>query len=506
MIPVLSEDNARKLDKKTASSGHLSEPELMENAGRKVAEYFIEKVSHPFKQKVVIVCGKGNNGGDGIVAHYYLQQFGVDSTLLLISKSQLESDLFSCYAIESETIKYFDDLTNNEKYDCAIDSVFGIGLKREITGKYRDVIQFINLHSKIIAVDIASGLYCDTGKIGGVSVNADVTITMGYPKLGQFLNDGITCSGKVEIVDIGFKDIDDEDLTAFQIDENDIANKLKSYPPSSHKYSRGRVGILSGSIGMTGAGILVNQSAGRSGCGIIRTAVPMSLNTIFETSLVNSITNPIDDKSRGYLNFDNYTKVKELADWAEILIVGPGLSTEIDSQKLISRVLIETKKPTVLDASGFEPLVSGLLKISDLPKQTILTPHIGEYSRIFGFDALQVKDNPAEACKLIIEKLDGRTLLLKGNPTIIVSSSGKLYFVNNGTPILATAGTGDVLTGIIGGLLAQQYSADDSAIIGAFVHAEAGRMFEQEISQIGLVASDLVELIPEAFQRILDAS
>ena len=506
MTPILSEDDARILDKKTSEGGHLSESELMENAGRKVAEYFVERVNQPFKQKVVIVCGKGNNGGDGIVTHFYLQKFGVISTLLLISKTQVESDLFNRYDIDLDTITYFSEIHKLQKFDWAIDSVFGIGLKREITGQYYEIIEFINSHQNIIAVDIPSGLFCDTGKIGGISVDADVTITMGYPKLCHFLNDGITCSGKVEVEDIGFKDIDEKDITAYQVYENDIANNLKTYSPNSHKYSRGRVGILAGSRGMTGAGILANQSAGRSGCGIIRTAIPLSLNTVFESALVNSITNPIEDESRGYLNIDNYPQVKEFVDWADILIVGPGLSTEKDSQKLISRVLIETQQHTVLDASGFEPLISGFLKISDLPKQTILTPHIGEFSRIFGFDIEQVKDNPIECCKSVIEKLSGRTLLLKGNPTIIVSSIGKLYFVNNGTPILATAGTGDVLTGIIGGLLAQQYSEDDSAIIGAFIHGEAGEIFEQEISQIGLVASDLVDLIPEAFQRILDAN
>lgn len=501
MIPVLSEIEARELDQQTIQSGHLSEQGLMENAGRLSAQHFVDIIPDCFNKKVLVTAGKGNNGGDGIIVHYYLQKYGVTSTLLVMSESELKRPLFQRYDIPGDTVKILDETLEFGEYDWIVDAIFGIGLSRPVEGRYAGLLQQIATHNNVISIDIPSGIYTDTGITAGISVKAQCTVTMGYPKSGHFLNDGLRAAGELKVLDIGFKPSGQDQFTKFQITKQDVSNIIRPVDIHAYKYSKGRLVLFAGSKGMTGAAVLAANAAYRTGCGIIHCVIPDSINTIIETLLLETLTCPVDDEGRGYLLEKDYANVADGLKWGDVLLCGPGLSTDSSSIKLTGKVLKQNDKPLILDASGFEPLISGSLSIKDLPRNSILTPHKGEFARLFNLGVDEVNHDPVGCCENILHQLEGRILILKGAPTIIVTSSGQLLFMTHGSPLLATAGTGDVLTGILGGLLAQGYSAEDAAILGTFLHAESAHIFGKDYSN-GLIASDLVDLIPIAIKNL----
>lgn len=503
MIPVLTKQQARMLDEKTIQTG-TSESELMHNAGRGIARFFLEEIIDPFSQKVLVVAGSGNNGGDAIIAHHFLLEYGINSTLYLIEKSQLDSELLDTYTINKDEILIFEEDNRIPETDWVIEGIFGIGLKREVSGIFVDLIHQINQNENVISVDLPSGIYCDTGKTAGISIHADLTLTIGYPKIGHLLIDGVNSTGELHILDIGFTELQLETRTTQLLTIDDIAELIHPYPEDAHKYSKGKVGMYAGSIGMTGAGILSANSTLKVGAGISRMVVPKSLNSIFEENLIEVITEPLDDNNLGYLSIDNLDNLEKISKWCDCFVCGPGLSPKQESIKLIQSILKKYKKPLILDGAGFTPITNGLISIFELSQNTILTPHHAEFAAMFNISIDEVKDNPIGSVKGIISDLNGRVLILKGAPTIICNSFGKIEICNFGTPILATAGTGDVLSGILGGLVAQGYSIDDAARIGVFLHSTAGLIYADTISERGMFASDLLEFIPIAWQVLLD--
>ncbi len=503
MITILSENQARQLDEQTIQSG-LSESKLMKNAGMVISRFFLDEVIDPFSQSVLVVAGKGNNGGDAIIAHHFLLKFGINSQLMVIQESQLHSPLLTEYPLRSEEILIYEKEKILPETDWIIEGIFGIGLKRDITGIYAELINEINQQENVISVDIPSGIQCDTGMSANINIQADKTLTMGYPKIGNLINDGLNAAGELHIMDIGFTELRKEAEKIQLLTIPDGAQYIQPYPRDSHKYSRGKVGVLAGSIGMTGAGILTANSTLKAGAGITRIAVPESLNTVFETNLIEVITIPMADNNSGILTMENKNKIKELSKWCDCLVCGPGLSSEDKTTELTRYLLTETQKSIILDGSGFNPIINGSMKISELSQNTILTPHLSEFSAIFSLDIERVRNDPITALQSVTENLYGRVLILKGSPTFIVTSSESIEICNMGSPVLATAGTGDVLAGLLGGLVAQGYAVDIAARIGVTLHAIAGELYLKSISERGMCAGDLINLIPSAWDVLLN--
>jgi len=505
MIPILSETEARKLDQATIASGLLKGANLMENAGRQSARYFVDHIPDIYSQSVLVVSGKGNNGGDGIVMHHYLLKYGIDSTLLLMSESEMERDVIKSHQITGKTIKLYQNEFDLQDFSWIVDALFGIGLRRNISGEYESLIGRMNACKNVISIDIPSGIFTDTGTIGGCAIKAQKTFTMGFPKSGHFLNDGISHTGNLEIFDIGFREYAKDDITKKLTTKDDVRHCLQPHPKQANKYSRGKLVTLAGSKGMTGAAILACRSAYRTGCGIIRSIVPESLNSIFEPALIEIITVPIEDRNAGFLNLDSFDEINSKMNWGDVLICGPGLSSDDSAVELVAEILKSWKKPLVLDATGFEPLIKGSVKISQISEKSILSPHLNEFCRLFRMDKEEVLTNRLAVLESVSDQLRGRVLILKGAPTLILTSSGVIEFMTEGNPILATAGTGDVLSGILGGLLAQHYSLDDSAMIATRIHANAGNLFIKDRGPKGLVASDLINYIPEVYAALSTA-
>ena len=286
MIPVFSQKDAFALDKFTISSNYLSEAQLLDNAGKCIAQFILENIQNPFNQNFIVIAGPGNNGGDAIICHYYLHHYGVSSKLLLFSNKQKQHWIFNQYAIDAKSIECFTNEYNVDPKAWYVDGIFGIGLKRDIGGIYKKLIVSLSDCPKIISIDMPSGVYCDTGLIAGSNIHADSTLTMGYPKLGHFFNDGLESCGELHVLDIGFKPLTKLHNYLQLINLDDVWDLAPVYLKNTHKYNRGKLLTIAGSSGYTGAGILAIQSACKTGAGIIKAIVPESLNAIFESNLM----------------------------------------------------------------------------------------------------------------------------------------------------------------------------------------------------------------------------
>ena len=502
MITVFSQKDAFAFDELTITSKHSTERELMDNAGRSIAQFIVETIEDPFNQKFIVLSGPGNNGGDAIISHYYLNLYGVQSELLLLNEKQKQSWIFKQYSIDADTLGiYSDECRFNPEY-WYVDGIFGIGLKRTVEGRYKDVIDKLSDCPNMIAIDIPSGIYCDTGTIAGTNLQAEYTLTMGHPKLAHFFNEGLEYSGDLHVLDIGFKQLSKTQDYIQIIEPEDAGNISPVHSENSNKYSRGKLISIAGASGYTGACILAVQAAGKTGAGIIKAIIPESLNSIFETALIETITIPIPDNNSGYFSLENTADILKEVQWADAILFGPGLAAGKKSAEWMADILKKIQQPLVMDASGFLPLIEKKIQFGDLPPETILTPHYAEFSRIFNMDVKKVWEDPISAVREIISILGGRVLILKGATNIIVTSQGELLLMNYGTPLLATAGTGDVLSGILASAVVQGLSVDDAAIFGTFLHADCANQYEELTSIMGLTATDLLLMIPYALESL----
>jgi len=504
MIPVLSKLEAQYLDESTISSGTKSAFNLMKSAGNEVAIWFMENIPSPFKKEILIIAGKGNNGGDGIVAHHYLIEYGIKSTLMLMDKAELDRELLVDYNIPIETINIFEEDVPLPGHDWLIDSVFGIGLKRSVMGRYKKLITKMNLSKNIISVDIPSGLFTDTGLVGGLSIKSKFTITMGYEKYAHYLNSGRDMSGDVAVVDIGFKSIKQSDIVIQKIQQCDIIRILKEVKHNIYKYAKGKVSIVAGSNGMSGAAILTSQGALRSGCGIIKLFTPDRINSEIKTNMPEIISFPLANIDDGIVSSSHLPTILENMYVDGILLIGPGLGNNIATTEATGELIQSYNGRLILDASGFNPLINGIINLDDLPDESILTPHYGEFSRLFGLDINEVCDDPVRSLQKVKDKVGNKIIILKGSPTFITSGTGQIYMVSNGLSLLATAGTGDVHSGMTAGFFAQNYSALESSILASFIHAETSQYYKKQIGSVGMTASDISYLISSTMESILN--
>ena len=502
MIPVFTQNDAFSLDEFTITSNYLSEAKLMDNAGRSIAQFIVENIHNSFHKKFVVIAGPGNNGGDAIICHYYLHHYGVSSQLLLFSKKQKEIWIFKQYSIDDDSIEFFTNEYQLDPETWYVDGIFGIGLKRAVTGIYKELVENLSDCPQIISIDIPSGVYCDTGLTADNNIHANFTLTMGYPKLGHFFNDGLESCGELHVFDIGFKPLIKLHDYIKLVSRDDVRNLAPVYSENTHKYNRGKLLTIAGSSGYTGACILAVKAAGKTGAGIIKAIVPESLNTIFESALIEAITIPLNGHKPGTFTIENINDIINEIQWADAVLFGPGLNIEKESAEWMAQVLRKIQKPLILDASGFLPLIANKIQISELPIETILTPHYSEFSRIFDLDVRTVMDDPISAVKKVISLLDGRVLILKGPTNIILTSKGNILIMNHGSSLLATAGTGDVLSGILGALTAQGLFIDDASIFATYLHGECAHQYNELVSYDGLTATDLSPMIPHALETI----
>lgn len=482
---------------------------LMENAGKNAAERIIDLVSPKKSEFIYVIAGKGNNAGDGFVIsrHLAINGFKVKVYLLYGSKD-FKDDCLSNYNLlmNLSSIKKV-EIVNLEEYDkdpdflnqsspVIIDSLFGIGFKGEIEDKAKNLFSKINnLSNKtVISIDIVSGLY-DHNLCEGC-LKSDYTITMGVKKFATLFGKGKEISGNISVVNIGLpEEVFDEENTEkiFEIDKKDVEKILPVRAWDSNKYTNGKLFILTGSVGFTGASYLSSIAALRVGCGAVVVGIPKSLNNIMESKTTEIITLPLETDY--YLTDESFHIISEKMKWSDAMLVGPGMGRNIKSIELIHKVLKTYDKKLIIDADGIYAMKNCLDLFKQTKAEIILTPHYGEFANLIGVGLDEIKKDFYNISKQFAKEYN-TVLVLKNSPSVITDGKG-FYINSSGKENLATVGTGDVLAGIISGLTAANSSILNAAIAGTFLHGMCGDFLYKIHGCNSTIASDLLDVIPK---------
>ena len=493
MINVLNSNQSKRLDALSINQ-NFDLDNLIDNAGKSLSIHILENVSNPFNKTFLCISGIGNNGLDSIVCNYYLNKNNVKSDVLIINPDMINSKYLKKYASKFKYLN-IDNVDDLSKYDWIVDGMFGTGFNRDMEGLYLKLSKKLENHKNILSIDIPSGVYTDTGNSANSHIKARETITFTYPKICHFFGDGYANSGELHIYPIGHLDNYNNDVNIELIERLDICSLIKSENKNSNKYSNKKVISVCGSKRYTGALLLSNSSAMRSGVKILRKIIPSSLKEI-SFQHFESIDILIEDENKGYLGLEDYDKIIKELLWSDTLLIGPGLDESKDSVLLMSKILKSYAGLCIIDASAFLPIINGELEINDIPEYSILTPHYGEFAKILNISIDELHNNTIEILDEFSKKLSNRILILKGPNTVIMTGSGNKYIIDNGNSLLSTAGTGDVLSGIITGYLSNGYSLLDSSILGAYLHSECSSYLSKR-GYDTIIASDLLPLIPK---------
>ena len=510
MRPVLSPEEMRRMDAYTIETLGVPSSTLMELAGKGVAEALEEALGGVEGKAVVVVSGKGNNGGDGLVAARWLHFKGARvKVFLLAEKAKLKGDPKTYLApLEKLGVPVVEVLEPSEEAerevaeaDAVVDAVFGTGFSGEPRGVYAWAISKINeTQGLIVAVDIPSGVEGETGKVHGEAVAADLTVTMAHPKLGHYLYPGRLFTGELRVVDIGIPPSLDATATRFLLEAEDVGSWLPRRWGPENKRHFGRLAVVAGSWQYSGAALLAAAGALRSGVGLLYLVVPESLKPHLVGRLPEAILVEAPERE-GSFSPGLSEVVKGLEP--DAVVLGPGLGRKPWTREAVLEALRELQVPVVLDADGLWA-VSGELDevLGERQESLVLTPHPGEMRFLVGGEPAEIDAERVKVAEGFARP--GAVLVLKGAPTVI-AEPGLTYLNPTGNPGMAVGGSGDVLAGVIGSLLAQGVPPLQAAAAGAFLHGLAGDKAAEAKTQPGLTPWDLVEFLPEALKDVLSS-
>jgi NAD(P)H-hydrate epimerase len=504
MIKVVTAEQMGDIDRRCAEGG-LPTRVLMENAGRAVAQEVRKAVGSAIGRRVVLLVGPGNNGGDGLVAARYLHDWGAKVHAYLYHR-KMDGDDNLRLALE-RGIPCTDDLSSIEPLlpsaDVVIDALFGTGKLRPLEGEAKEVLQRVRAvkegHSQplIVALDLPSGLDADSGAIDPTCLPADITVTMGFPKVGLFSFPGAEKVGRLTIADIGFPQSLAEDIPLELITPEGVASLLPRRPADANKGTFGRVLIAAGSLNYIGAAYLACQGAMRVGAGLVTLATPKSLQPILAAKLTEATYAPLPEAEPGIVHTEAAQVLLEWLKGYNILLLGCGLGQSPQAVEFIRSSLFSLPqgKPFVLDADGLNALAKTPEWWQRLKERGVLTPHPGEMSRLTGLAIPQIQGERIGVSREHAAKWQ-QTVVLKGAHTVISSPDGMTRLSPIANAGLASAGTGDVLSGAIAGLMAQGLSPFAAAVCGVYLHATAGELAKEELGDAGMLATDLLPKLP----------
>lgn len=513
-MKVATAEQMQELDRKAIEAYRIPGILLMENAGRGATEEILSAFPDLSKKKVAVIAGKGNNGGDGFVIARHLMNKGISVKVILLTdpkslRGDAETNHYIFHRMKGEVIpspstKDYQKVKRDvEKADLLIDAIFGTGLDAEVRGYYREVIDHLNtLQKPIVAIDIPSGLNANTGKPLGVAVRATLTVTFGLPKMGLLLSPGADYVGTLKVVDIGIpKNLVEEEKIQAHLLEKEEVRRFLSIPrrPDTHKGDYGHLLVIAGSVGKTGAAAMVCEAALRMGAGLVTLAIPKSLNAIMEMKLTEVMTEPLPETPKQTLSLRAFHSILRLCENKKAVVIGPGLGTFKETQSLILKLIKTIDLPMIIDADGLNALATQpkLLPISN--RSIVLTPHPGEMARLIHSTVREVQENRIGVSKNFSQSSHAY-LILKGYRSLIVTPKGEVYINPTGNSGLATGGTGDVLSGMIGGLVCQGFDLLSSLQASVFLHGLAGDQVARELGEKSLVATDLIRKIPALLQ------
>lgn len=510
MYWVASANQIHNIEEEAVRQQGITLRDLMEKAGKSIAEEAIKGLEKGMK--VLVISGKGNNGGDGFVAARYIAEAGYKvEVFCLCSKQDLPSDSRNAFdnIPESVTINllsegFYDHLEKSVlNSDLIIDSILGIGLNGQVRGSAEDVISIINeSDKKVISVDIPSGVESDTGQIGGQAVMASTTVTFIAPKIGTLIYPGASNTGNLIVSSLDVpQEIIEKMSSILLINREVAAGLLPKRDKDIHKNLCGRILVLAGSTGMTGAAYLTSLGAIRIGAGIVTLGIPTSLNEIMEIKLNEVMTLPLPETINGSLDTEAYERILEVEPSFDVCAIGPGLSLDNSTVKLVQRLISELKIPIILDADGINSVVGKIKILKQREAPLIITPHPGELARLFSISTEEIQQQRLNYAQKAAQDW-GLTVILKGARSII--SDGEKTAINfTGNPGMATAGSGDVLTGFVSGLVAQGIDLFDASMLGTYLHGLAGDIAADFKSELCLLAEDIINHLPDAIHEII---
>lgn len=489
---------------------------LMENAARGATRIFLERIYRPDMGRVGVLAGRGNNGGDGFVMARYLAQRGIAVEVFLAAQAdQIRGDASVNLKLLNTLNIPITEIADSTAFDsrighmrhiaCWIDALLGTGLKAEVQGYYRRLIEFLNNSQRpVLAVDIPSGLHADTGHACGLCVRADTTVTFALPKIGHLLYPGAGYCGHLELIDIGIPTVAVQAVNPLQRLSSgaSIQTRLPKRPADAHKGTNGHALIVAGSSGKTGAAALTAISALRAGAGLVTLATPQSLNPVLETLVLEGMTLPLPDGGSGTLVEAAFDTLWQTAKDKQCLALGPGLGTDETTRALVQRLVGQCDLPMVIDADGLNLLADALPLLLERKAATILTPHPGEMARLCRCTTAEVQSDRIESARRLAGQY-GVHIVLKGARTVIAEPDGMVWINPTGNSGMAAGGMGDVLTGAVAGLLAQGCSAQDASVAAVYLHGLAADLVAREYSR-GYLASQVMEAFGSAVQRVLD--
>ncbi|MGH2739982.1 MAG: NAD(P)H-hydrate dehydratase [Actinomycetota bacterium] len=506
MRPILTSAETQALDRAAEERG-VPISLLMERAGLAVAHAAVDLVGGAYGRRVVVLCGKGNNGGDGLVAARYLDRWGMGVTVVLLAepgefRSPADENFRLIQSSQAGGIRWrpFERsvlVRDLDRADVAVDAVFGSGFRGVAEGAHAEAIEaVVGSGVPVVAVDVPSGVEGDTGLVRGPAVRADVTVTFGAPKLGTVFFPGAAHAGIVEVAGIGFpEDLVRSDLALVELE--DVASMIPIREVGDHKRRSGVVLVVAGSRRMTGAPTLVAEGAYRAGAGLVRVAVPESILPIVQSHVAEATFVSLPEGPAGSVREAAWDVLAESLGDVDAVAIGPGLSTDDETPAFVARLVRESPVPVVVDADAINAFAGRAAELAERTADAVVTPHAGEFGRLFGMPSAEVlEDRVGFARKAAAETR--AVFVLKGPRTLVALPDGEVRVNPTGSPTLATGGTGDVLTGVIAAYLARGLPAADAATAGCFVHGLAG----DEGSE-GMTAGDVARGIPEAVLEVL---
>ncbi|MBI4537217.1 MAG: NAD(P)H-hydrate dehydratase [candidate division NC10 bacterium] len=517
MVPVVSASQMQCLDRRAVAECGIPSLLLMENAGAETTRELLAAFPALPAPRVVILSGRGNNGGDGfVVARRLLARGSSLQTFLLARREDVQGDArvnleilermgAAPLAVSAAELPLVRDAIGSA--DIVVDALLGTGARGPARDLAAEAIGLVNRAGRpVVAVDIPSGLEADSPELPGPAVRADLTVTFALPKPCLLVYPAAAMAGRVRVADIGIPRslLAGAGIRLHLLEAADVRPAFPPRDPWAHKGTFGHVLVLAGSLGKTGAAALCGQAAQRSGAGLVTVGAPASLNDILEVKLTEVMTEPLPETEARTLALEGMDRILRLAEGKAAVAIGPGVGTHPSTQELVRRLVASLPLPLVLDADGLTAFAGQPDLLSRAAGPVILTPHPGELSRL-----LSVKREEIIRRRLtLVPEVAGRlqaTLLLKTARSLVADPDGQAFLVPTGNPGLACGGTGDVLTGLIAGLAAQGCPPGLAARAGAVVHGLAGDLAAGQLGAEAMIASDVLTALSEAIRQVKEA-
>lgn len=512
---LVTAQQMKELDRLTIESFGIPGIVLMESAARGVVEALCRHFPHIQGMRVGIAAGRGNNGGDGfVVARYLASRNIMPAVYLLSSRDRVQGDaaanlklldLIGVPVHEVPDGSALDaHLAGMKQCDIWIDAMLGTGLKSEVTGLFKEVINLLNASGRpVVAIDIPSGLDADTGLPQGCCVKAALTVTFGLPKIGHVVFPGTEFVGALEVVDIGIPPfIVDSLRPGHNLLTRDIAAScLKSRTPECHKGTTGHLLVIGGSPGKTGAVVMTSRAAMRVGAGLVTLGIPKGLNTAMESQLVEVMTEPLPEMADHTLGTSARKRIIASLNGKKALAIGPGIGTADKTRDLVKGLVEDSPVPVVIDADGLNCLAGGLKCLRGPRAPVVMTPHPGEMARLLRTTPLQVQQDRIGAARDFATR-HNVYLVLKGARSVVAHPDGTVFINPTGNPGMASAGMGDVLTGVIAGLIVQGLAVGEATNAGVYLHSYTADAVAAGKGPTGYLASDVIEALPREMDRL----